>query len=420
MSKKTKAKEWELKSKYLVCPREVVESLFAGGLSVLDMKIFFVIQSLSKTEKGCFLKNESFARLCKVTECSVKRTISRLKELDLIRQIGWDGHRRFLRSTYCCKEENGKSLGKISNETAGEKPMLPGHSAPPLPGQPAPPLPGQPAPPPIYYIYNNIKNNTKNIPARNERGCDADGNSLIGKKDDRTIWEKMSGHFKNHIPGNLAKRSIVSKDAKMLKSFCKREAIELPRIKKIMRWYSSQFDSKKNPYSRKYLPLYVPQAISMRTFCQKFIDIECAMLRQKEAPIESEKKQETIQLPPEQEKALQAMTKNIQYPQTALLSTLQKIIPGLMQALGTYRQRVERMVKVEVVREMYLNSLFTEQVFFRDYANWIEGELRHWESWSGDFNVFRFGASPFQKYLNSVILRQGFDKTGILGNILAE
>ncbi|HQC43424.1 MAG TPA: hypothetical protein PLV91_08135, partial [Verrucomicrobiota bacterium] len=138
MSKKTKAKEWELKSKYLACPREVVESLFAGGLSVLDMKIFFVIQSLSKTEKGCFLKNESFARLCKVTECSVKRSISRLKELDLIRQIGWDGHRRFLRSTYYCKEENGESLGKISNETAGEKPMLPGHPAPMLPGHPAP------------------------------------------------------------------------------------------------------------------------------------------------------------------------------------------------------------------------------------------------------------------------------------------
>ena len=194
MSKKTKAKEWELKSKYLACPREVVESLFAGGLSVLDMKIFVVIQSLSKTEKGCYLKNESFARLCKVTECSVKRSISRLKELDLIRQIGWDGHRRFLRSTYYCEEENGESLGKISNETAGEKPMPPGHSAPMPPGHSAPMPPGHSAPMPpghsvsprIYYINNIKENNTKNIPARCERGCDADGHSLIGKKNERT------------------------------------------------------------------------------------------------------------------------------------------------------------------------------------------------------------------------------------------
>jgi hypothetical protein len=412
MSKKTKAKEWELKSKYLACPREVVESLFNDELSILDLKIFTVIQSLSKTEKGCFLKNESFVRLCKVTERSVKRSISHLKELDLIRQIGWDGHRRFLRSTYYCEEENGESLGKISNETAGEKPMPPGHSAPMPPGHSAPDR--------IYYIYNIKENNTKNIPARNERGCDADGISLIGKKDERTIWEKMAGHFKNHIPGNLAKRSIVSKDAKMLKSFCKRESIDLQRIKKIMRWYSSQFDAEKNPYSRKYLPLYVPQAISMRTFCQKFIDIECAMLRMTGAPIESEKKQETIQLPPEQEKALQAMTKNIQYPQTALLSTLPKIIPGLFAALTKYRQRTKDLVKTESTRNLYLESLFTKEIFFHEYALWIELELYHWESWSGDFNVFRFGASPFQKYLNSVILRAGFDKEGILGDVLAE
>lgn len=406
MSKKTKAKEWELKSKYLACPREVVESLFNDELSILDLKIFTVIQSLSKTEKGCFLKNESFVRLCKVTERSVKRSISHLKELDLIRQIGWDGHRRFLRSTYYCKEENGDEIGEIKNE--GQCPV---QSSPQCPVQS----------PPIYYIYNEVKNmKTKNIPARNERGCDADGNSLIGKKDERTIWEKMAGHFKNHIPGNLAKRSIVSKDAKMLKSFCKRESIDLPRIKKIMRWYSSQFDQEKNPYSRKYLPLYVPQAISMRTFCQKFIDIECAMLRMTGAPIESEKKQETIQLPPEQEKALQAMTKNIQYPQTALLSTLPKIIPGLFAALTKYRQRTKDLVKTESTRNLYLESLFTKEIFFHEYALWIELELYHWESWSGDFNVFRFGASLFQKYLNSVILRAGFDKEGILGDVLAE
>jgi hypothetical protein len=420
MSKKTKVKEWEFKSKYLACPREVVESLFAGRLSVLDMKIFAVIQSLSKTEKGCYLKNASFARLCKVTECSVKRSISRLKELDLIRQIGWDGRRRFLRSTYYCEEENGENLGKISTETAGEKPMPPGHSAPMPPGHSMPMPPGHSAPDRIYYINNIKENNTKNIPARNERGCDADGNSLIGKKDERTIWEKMAGHFKNHIPGNLAKRSVVAKDARLLKSFCKREAIELPRIKKIIRWYSSQFDAEKNPYSRKYLPLYIPQAISMRGFCEKFVGIECAMLRQKEASIESKGKRKKPVLPPEQQKLLKSMQEGFCFPPTALLSTLQKIIPDLSQALSTYRQRVERMVKVEVVREMYLNSLFTEQVFFRDYANWIEGELRHWENWSGDFRVFKVGAFPFQKYLNSVIMRQGFDRTGILGNILAE
>jgi hypothetical protein len=230
----------------------------------------------------------------------------------------------------------------------------------------------------------------------------------------------MALKFQKSVPIKRASPPSPKQEGNLLNQFCHREGIELARAKKVLKWYCAQFDADKNPYSRKYLPLYVPQAISMRTFCQKFTDIECAMLRQKEASMESKEKREKPILPPEQQKLLKSMQEGFCFPPTALLSTLQKIIPGLMQALGTYRQRVERMVKVEVVREMYLNSLFTEQVFFRDYANWIEGELRHWENWSGDFNVFRVGASPFQKYLNSVIMRQGFDRTGILGDVLAE
>jgi hypothetical protein len=402
MSKKTKAKEWELKSKYLACPREVVESLFAGGLSVLDMKIFFVIQSLSKTEKGCFLKNESFARLCKVTECSVKRTISRLKELDLIRQIGWDGHRRFLRSTYYCKEENGESLGKISNETAGEKPMPPGH--------PAPMLPGHPAPAPIYYIYNKVKNmKTKNIPARNERGCDADGNSLIGKKDERTIWEKMAGHFKNHIPGDLAKRSIVSKDAKMLKSFCKRESIDLQRIKKIMRWYSSQFDKEKNPYSRKYLPLYVPQAVSMRGFCEKFVGIECAMLREGDDP--QPQQNEMPKLTKKEEERMEMMKYQVQFPSNAKMETFPRLVHELSVSFDRYRERVLKEISDETTRQFYLNSFFTEFHFFLEYSLFISEEVRQWKGWSGDFSIFVPREKHFKRYVQHIVREgnYGFD-----------
>ena len=401
MSKKTKAKEWELKSKYLACPREVVESLFAGRLSVLDMKIFVVIQSLSKTEKGCYLKNESFARLCKVTECSVKRSISRLKELDLIRQIGWDGRRRFLRSTYYCEEENGESLGKISNETAGEKPMPPGHSMPMPPGHSAPDR--------IYYINNIKENNTKNIPARNERGCDADGNSLIGKKDERTIWEKMAGHFKNHIPGNLAKRSVVAKDARLLKNFCKRESIELPRIKKIIRWYSSQFDAEKNPYSRKYLPLYIPQAISMRGFCEKFVGIECAMLREGEN--QKPQQNEMPKLTKKEEERMEMMKHQVHFPSVAKMETFPKLVHELSVSFDRYRERVLKEISDETTRQFYLNSFFTEFHFFLEYSLFISEEVRQWKGWSGDFSIFVPREKHFKRYLQRLVREgnYGFD-----------
>jgi len=390
-------KSWSFHADYLTLPRKVVESLFRKEINLTELQIFAVVQCFSKTAQGCFITNEAFAKICGVVEHTISIAVSHLREIGLLEQVGFDGRKRYLRATgweLKNTEKSRQTSTEISSQTlrlASRQDLSPASR---------------------LYIYNN--NNligiTKNIPADEPQ----EGVSVL------SIWQKMAMKFQKAIPIKKTSPSNPKSEGIFLKSFCHREGIELPRAKKVLKWYCSQFDSKKNPYSRKYLPLYVPQAISMRTFCQKFIDIECAMLRMTGAPIESEKKQETIQLPPEQEKALQAMTKNIQYPQTALLSTLPKIIPGLFAALTKYRQRTKDLVKTESTRNLYLESLFTKEIFFHEYALWIELELYHWESWSGDFNVFRFGASPFQKYLNSVILRAGFDKEGILGDVLAE
>lgn len=390
-------KSWSFHADYLTLPRKVVESLFRKEINLTELQIFAVVQCFSKTAQGCFVTNEAFAKICGVVEHTISIAVSHLREIGLLEQVGFDGRKRYLRATgweLKNTEKSRQTSTEISSQTlrlASRQDLSPASR---------------------LYIYNN--NNligiTKNIPADEPQ----EGVSVL------SIWQKMAVKFQKAVPIKKTSPSNPKIEGTFLKSFCHREGIELPRAKKVLKWYCSQFDSKKNPYSRKYLPLYVPQAISMRTFCQKFIDIECAMLRMTGAPIESEKKQETIQLPPEQEKALQAMTKNIQYPQTALLSTLPKIIPGLFAALTKYRQRTKDLVKTESTRNLYLESLFTKEIFFHEYALWIELELYHWESWSGDFNVFRFGASPFQKYLNSVILRAGFDKEGILGDVLAE
>lgn len=390
-------KSWSFHADYLTLPRKVVESLFRKEINLTELQIFAVVQCFSKTAQGCFITNEAFAKICGVVEHTISIAVSHLREIGLLEQVGFDGRKRYLRATgweLKNTEKSRQTSTEISSQTlrlASRQDLSPASR---------------------LYIYNN--NNligiTKNIPADEPQ----EGVSVL------STWQKMAVKFQKAIPIKKTSPSNPKSEGTFLKSFCHREGIELPRAKKVLKWYCSQFDAKKNPYSRKYLPLYVPQAISMRTFCQKFIDIECAMLRMTGAPIESEKKQETIQLPPEQEKALQAMTKNIQYPQTALLSTLPKIIPGLFAALTKYRQRTKDLVKTESTRNLYLESLFTKEIFFHEYALWIELELYHWESWSGDFNVFRFGASPFQKYLNSVILRAGFDKEGILGDVLAE
>ena len=390
------SKPWSFRADYLTLPRKVVESLFKKQINLTELQIFAVVQCYSKTTQGCFVSNDSFSKICGVKERSIIASITHLKELGLLEQTSFDGRKRFLRATgWLGKNEAIETdicdlnAGLTCDLNAGRTCDL---NAGPI------------------YNNNNLIRITKNIPAGEPQG---------GERKP-SIYQKMALKFQKSIPIKRASPPSPKQEGNLLNQFCHREGIELARAKKVLKWYCAQFDADKNPYSRKYLPLYVPQAISMRTFCQKFIDIECAMLRMTGAPIESEKKQETIQLPPGQEKALQAMTKNIQYPQTALLSTLPKIIPGLFAALTKYRQRTKDLVKTESTRNLYLESLFTKEIFFHEYALWIELELYHWESWSGDFNVFRFGASPFQKYLNSVILRAGFDKEGILGDVLAE
>ena len=67
-------------------------------LSAIDKIVFSEIHSLSGTDRGCFISNERLAKFCQCSVPTITRSISKLKELGLIKVVAFDGRQRMLES----------------------------------------------------------------------------------------------------------------------------------------------------------------------------------------------------------------------------------------------------------------------------------------------------------------------------------
>lgn len=67
-------------------------------LSALDKIILTEITSLDKGEEGCWASNKYLAEFCQCAESKISLTISKLKELDYIEQIDFDGRKRYIKT----------------------------------------------------------------------------------------------------------------------------------------------------------------------------------------------------------------------------------------------------------------------------------------------------------------------------------
>lgn len=132
----------------------------------------------------------------------------------------------------------------------------------------------------------NAYNNSVNAHNNSVNECKSTQSKVKKSKEQKNkqkkrcdFWSKLCKKF---IKSTAIKRSNPPSPKRWgtkLKTFQQKEKIEKSRIKKVLLWYCSQFDKDSNPYSRKYLPKFVPQANSISGFLNKFYDIEVAMLR---------------------------------------------------------------------------------------------------------------------------------------------
>src|SRR5215472_17455900 len=80
-------------------PRHVMRMLWRGKLTPIEVMVLATIDSMVG-EHGCWASNSYIADLIHIREKSAGRIICRLRKLQLVKQIGFDGRRRYLETRW--------------------------------------------------------------------------------------------------------------------------------------------------------------------------------------------------------------------------------------------------------------------------------------------------------------------------------
>lgn len=96
--------EWEIENnrlatEYLVLPRRVADAMLQNKVSLLGIKIYAIVQSLTLSEKGSSVSNKELSHICGVSVSAISQAISQMKGLNFLEQTSFDGRTRFLDAT---------------------------------------------------------------------------------------------------------------------------------------------------------------------------------------------------------------------------------------------------------------------------------------------------------------------------------
>lgn len=256
-----------------------------------------------------------------------------------------------------------------------------------------------------YYItHHHTQNKNKNLQKNNTtktRLFETKSTPVQPKNQ----WEGITLILINSIPINRSKPPSVKTWSIQLRNFASHEKIPFPKIKKVLEWYASQFDRDKNPSYRKYLPEFVPQAISMSGFISKFYGIESAMLRN--TKIEEPKLPSFKDLTKDQKTDYRSMKAEL----GTTTSWNKKTLPSLVLSLTVLQEGCYRYMDAiklnDNIKVLYDNSIFTHRVMFISYAMWISHEIKEWHQWEGNLEIFKPGGKHFKRFMNDIIRQKG-------------
>ena len=81
-------------------PRKITELYKDRKLSLKEAVLLAVVDSLSKSNEGCFASNEYLGEMIRLSAVKTSEAISKLKGLGLIVQTGFDGRKRFIKTVW--------------------------------------------------------------------------------------------------------------------------------------------------------------------------------------------------------------------------------------------------------------------------------------------------------------------------------
>lgn len=217
-----------------------------------------------------------------------------------------------------------------------------------------------------------------------------------------SLFLELATELSEAIPLKRSRQPSMEKWTSELKRMCTSEELEQPTVAKVLRWYCKQFNRDNHPAHRKYLPKFMPQAISMSGFCKKYTSISDAMGR----AIEDGSHEEELKLTPQEQKWHDKMLTDLKHVKKAELSSLPSLIQSLSVHLKKCRAALKETKQPEKTKELYLHSLFSQRIFFVAYAGWIESEIGFWKgTWGGDLRQFAPKGKHFARYIDHTLSR---------------
>ncbi len=397
--------EYQFKGNFIKA--EIFELVETHKISIKEAWCLLIIDNLIHVYKqDTFISNKTLAMKLQINESMTKKILSKLKGMGILVQTRFDGRKRYMNVDWNVAKNillKEKQEGCPVKNYDADSELITRQTCKKLHGRRV-----------KNYTHNsNTKINKSKYHSRETRESD--------ENQSKSIWEKYASNFlKATIIERKTNPPSIKQWGRQLKQFCHNEEIEQHRAKIVLRWYCKQFDKEKHPYSRKYLPKYVPQANSMSGFVEKFYDIERAMLREKEGVVEFQSKKITLDdLSPEDLYIYKAFNMNFN-PESFSSPTckIENTLELVMKLIEFAYKVKEKLTKGKDFKENW--DRCDVRVCTLSYACYCAIEARKWPEWRGNMMVFAPGGKHFLNYFKDIFTRSGLTEQAEVVRVVYE
>jgi len=238
---------------------EYVVSLFENEtISIQEMVLLSMIDSLARTDIGCCASNEYLGSKMRISADRVKRLISHLKELGLLIQISFDGRKRFLGTYWSRNPNSNRGNDEVVPTDRVKTPCLTGYKQPSRQGENTPSV-GLETPCILYKGIRQVEN-TISPPAGGDVTCEP--SSPTQRKHQPSKWDQRAAEELNRIVSSVIKVNSRADLKQWAKQFClmrEIDKVDKKVIRETIEWYAKHIGEE-----------YCVEAFSASTFRTKF------------------------------------------------------------------------------------------------------------------------------------------------------
>lgn len=348
-------------------PAEVMEGVASGSIKAPDVVLLSLIDALVAPDVGCYASNEWLAKRTGVHVRKVQERLAKLKNLGLVRQVGFDGKRRYLETAWSRAGTPAPTLG------------------PPVEVPKAAPLRCRKRHGALKAVERNARSGPT-APDHASFGMVATSNGKATEADlavATRILEIAQGHLgTSHI---LLKRARPTAWADHIRLLREQDGVAEHRIDRVLGWYATHVGEE-----------FVPEAYAGESFRKKFFAIERQMERDVVATTE----------PGQHAKQIASRLAGMGWPKGAgtavpaaaqacldaygawvagLATTIDKLRrDDLAEDYGAERLRLLKFAQ-HLTRTMPSPDHFTER-----WLRVVHERVKGWDDWGGDLGPFIF------------------------------